>query len=152
MRPKVNLWESNTERDVLDAEHYAYNRFAAPVTHRRIVTLDKLEGYWTIEDIFTGEGRHLFEFFFNFDAGLDVALDDGKRAIAISNGTTFSIVPAGVPGLEARIEPRWVSPAFKTRLSSSAIIYSLSAEVPLNVSFELLVSREIPPTQLVDRS
>lgn len=139
VRPKVNLWESNPERDVLDAEHYAYKRLAAPVTHRRIVTLDKREGCWTIEDIFTGEGRHLFEFFFNFDSGLEVALDDRQRATAIGSGTTFSIVPASVPGLEARIEPRWVSPAFKTRLTSSAIIYSLSAEVPLKVTFELLV-------------
>lgn len=141
VRPKVNLWKSDSERDVLDAEHYSYNRLAAPVTHRRIVTLDKRKGHWTIEDIFTGEGRHLVEFFFNFDSGLDVALDDHKRATVIGNGTTFSIVPASVPGLEAKIEPRWVSPAFKTRLSSSAIIYSLSAEVPLKVTFELLVSR-----------
>jgi len=139
VRPKVNLWESSPERDVLDAEHYAYKRLAAPVTHRRIVTLDKRAGSWTIEDIFTGEGRHLFEFFFNFDSGLDVALDNHKRATVIDSGTTFSIVPGSVPGLEARIEPRWVSPAFKTRLSSSAIIYSLSAEVPLKVTFELLV-------------
>lgn len=141
VRPKVNLWESNPERDVLDAEHYAYNRYTAPVTHRRIVTLDKRAGFWTIEDIFTGEGRHLFEFFFNFDSGLEVALDDHKRATVIGNGTTFSIVPASVRGLEAQIEPRWVSPAFKTRLTSSAIIYSLSAGVPLKVTFELLVSR-----------
>lgn len=142
VRPKVNLWDSNTERDVLDAEHYAYKRLAAPVTHRRIVTLDKRKEYWTIEDIFTGEGRHLFEFFFNFDSGLDVALDDNKRATVIGNETTFSIVPASVPGLEAKIEPRWVSPAFKTRLSSSAIIYSLSLDVPLKVSFELHAWRE----------
>lgn len=142
VRPKVNRWESNPERDVLDAEHYAYDRLAAPVTHRRIITLDKRESCWTIEDIFTGEGRHLFEFFFNFDCGLNVALDDHHRATVIGDGTTFSIVPARLPGLEAQIEPRWVSPAFKTRLSSSAIIYSLSAEVPLKVTFELLASRE----------
>lgn len=142
VRPKVNLWESSPERDVLDAEHYAYKRLAAPVTHRRIFTLDKRAGFWTIEDIFTGEGRHLFEFFFNFDSGLNVALDNHERATVIDSGTTFRIEPAGVPGLEARIEPRWVSPAFKTRLSSSAIIYSLSAVVPLKVSFELFVSRE----------
>jgi hypothetical protein len=142
VRPKMNLWQSDSERDVLDAEHYSYQRLAAPVTHRRIVTLDKRKGYWTIEDIFSGEGRHLCEFFFNFDAGLDVALDENKRAIAVGNGTTFSIVPAAAPELEAKIEPRWASPAFKTRLRSSAIIYSLSANVPLRVSFELLVRSE----------
>lgn len=142
VRPKVNLWQSDAERDVLDAEHYAYQRLAAPVTHRRVVTLDKREGYWTIEDNFTGEGRHLFEFFFNFDAGLDVALDETNCATANGNGATFSIVPSPALKLEVKIEPRWVSPAFKTRLESSAIIYSLSAEVPLKVTFELFVSRK----------
>lgn len=142
VRPKVNLWQSAAERDVLDAEHYAYQRLAAPVTHRRIVTLDKREGYWTIEDIFTGEGRHLFEFFFNFDAELDVALDETNCATARGNGAIFSIAPSCALKLEGKIEPRWVSPAFKTRLESSAIIYSLSAEVPLKVAFKLFVSSE----------
>jgi hypothetical protein len=127
---------------VLDAEHYAYRRFISPVTHRRIVTLDKREGYWTIEDIFTGEGCHLFEFFFNFDAGLEVTIDEFNRATARADTSMFVIAPSCALELDARIEPRWVSPAFKTRLNSSAIIYSLSADVPLKVTFELLVSSE----------
>ena len=57
VRPQVNLWESSAERDVLDAEHHAYQRLASPVTHRRIVTFDKREGSWSIRDVFTGEGR-----------------------------------------------------------------------------------------------
>lgn len=142
VRPKVNLWLSDDEHDVLDAEHYAYQRLASPVTHRRIITLDKREEYWTIEDIFTGEGTHLFEFLFNFDAGLDLDIDENNQATATCSGTTFSIVPSRAPKLELKIEHRWVSPAFKTRLQSSAIIYSLSAEVPLKVAFELSVSRK----------
>lgn len=140
VRPKVNAWQSDAERDVLDAEHYAYHRLPAPVTHRRIVTLDKREGHWTIEDIFTGKGRHLFEFFFNFDAGLQVTIDEGNRAIASDSGMTFIVAPSR-SSFQAAIEPRWVSHAFKTRSSSSAIIYSLSADVPLKVTFELSLSR-----------
>jgi hypothetical protein len=140
VRPQVISWESSDERDVLDAEHHGYHRLASPVTHRRVVTFNKREGYWMIEDNFTGEGQHRFEFFFNFDAGLEVTLDDDKHAIARDKGTSLTIVPAIKQTLDARIEPRWVSPAYGTRLNSSAIIYSLTSKVPLNVSFQLLCS------------
>jgi heparinase II/III-like protein len=141
VRPQVNLWESTAERDVLDAEHHAYGRLAQPVTHRRIVTLDKREGYWTIKDIFTGEGRHRFEFFFNFDAGLEVTLDATNRATARDARATLTIIPASDYKVDAKIESRWVSPAYGLRVKTSAIIYSLTAKVPLEVSFQLLASK-----------
>ncbi|MEK6320286.1 MAG: alginate lyase family protein [Acidobacteriota bacterium] len=141
VRPLVNSWESTAERDVLDAEHHAYARLAQPVTHRRVVTLDKREGCWFIQDIFTGEGRHRFEFFFNFDAGLEVTLDESNRATARGEKAGLTIVPVSNHTLEAKISSRWVSPAYGIRLNSSAIIYSLAAEVPLEVSFQLLASK-----------
>ena len=141
VRPRVNLWESSAERDVLDAEHHAYQRLASPVTHRRIVTFDKREGSWLIRDIFTGEGMHRFEFFFNFDAGLQVTIDEAKRSTAQDEGASLTIVPFCDFELEARIEPRSVSAAYGTRQNSSAIIYSLTAQVPLEVSFQLRVYR-----------
>lgn len=140
VRPHVNLWESTSERDVLDAEHYAYQRLSSPVTHRRIVTLDKREGYWIIKDIFTGKGRHRFEFFFNFDVGLEVTIDASNRAIARDERAALTIVPACDHKLEAMIESRGVSPTYGIRVASSAIIYSLAADVPLEVSFQLLPS------------
>ena len=137
VRPRVNLWESNAERDVLDAEHYAYRRLASPVTHRRIVTLDKREGSWTIRDVFTGKGRHRFEFFFNCDAGLEVAVERSGRATVAGENAVLTIVPVCEHELESTIAPRWVSKSYGTRQNSSVIIYSLVAAVPLEVSFHL---------------
>jgi hypothetical protein len=141
VRPKVNRWESTSERDVLDAEHHAYARLVEPVTHRRVVTFEKREGYWILEDTFTGRGRHRFEFFFNFDAGLEVGFDSGKRVTARGESATLTIVPSADHELQAKIEDRWVSSAYGTRSSSSAIIFSLSADLPLRVNFHLLVSK-----------
>jgi Heparinase II/III N-terminus/Heparinase II/III-like protein len=141
VQPRVNRWESNAERDVLDAEHHAYTRLPEPVTHRRVITFDKREGCWIIEDVFTGEGRHSFEFFFNFDAGLEVEIDADNRAIARDQNSALTIVPFCDLELEARIEPRSVSPSYGTRLNSSAIIFGLAAETPLRVRFQLLLSR-----------
>ena len=139
VRPLVNLWESNEQCDVLDAEHHAYERLPKPVIHRRVVTFSKREGHWTIDDIFTGLGSHLFEFFFNFDAELTVTLDDLNCATARHGNMAMAVMPTTEHRLEAKIEPRWVSPAYGTRLTSSAIIYSLTAEAPLRVSFLLRV-------------
>ncbi|MEK6299578.1 MAG: alginate lyase family protein [Acidobacteriota bacterium] len=141
VRPQVNRCESTAGRDVLDAEHHAYLRLTEPVTHRRIITFEKREGYWIIEDTFTGRGRHRFEFFFNFDAGLEVSGDSGNRVTARGESASLTIVPSAEHDLEAKIEDRWVSPAYGTRLSASAIIFALSADVPLRVTFHLLVSR-----------
>jgi hypothetical protein len=137
VRPRINHWESDGERDLLDAEHYAYRRLADPVTHRRIVTFDKRAGFWIVEDIFTGEGLHLFEFFFNFDGGLEVTLGGRNCATGSNASAALTIVPVSDHKLEARTEERWVSPAYGIRLRSSAIIYNLAAEVPLKVTFEL---------------
>jgi len=139
VRPRVNRWESNDERDVLDAEHHAYQRLREPIIHRRVITLEKREGRWTIEDFFTGKGNHFFEFFFNFDAGLEIEVDSDNRAIA-SDGKSMMIV-APDRSLETRIEPRGVSPAYGTLLKSSAIIFELTAEAPCKVKFDLSVAR-----------
>jgi hypothetical protein len=130
VRPHVNLWESTAERDVLDAEHYAYQRLASPVTHRRVVTLDKREGYWIIRDIFTGEGSHRFEFFFNFDAGLEVTIELDKSIVACDQQSALAIVPASRHALETELTERWVSPSYGTRNRSSGIIFRLNAEAP----------------------
>jgi hypothetical protein len=137
VRPKVNSWQSDSERDVLDAEHYAYNRLAAPVTHRRIVTLDKREGYWTIEDSFTGEGRHLFEFFFNFDAGLEVRIEQG-RAVARAERSALAVVPSAAHAFETELSERSISPSYGTRVTSSGIIFRLNVEVPFENAWLLI--------------
>lgn len=130
VRPRVNRWESNAERDVLDAEHHAYTRLAEPVTHRRVITFDKRKGYWMIQDFFTGEGRHLFEFFFNFDAGLEVRVEENKRVVASDERVALAIVLASSHAFETELTERWVSPAYGTRIRASGIIFRLNVGVP----------------------
>ncbi len=135
VRPHVNLWESTTARDVLDAEHYAYRRLASPVTHRRVVTLDKRKGYWIIKDIFTGEGRHRFEFFFNFDFELDSRVEADKTVVVWDRQSALAIVPASSHAFEPEPTVRWVSLSYGARIRSSGIILRVNAEAPFeNVS------------------
>ncbi|MCI0488098.1 MAG: heparinase II/III family protein [Blastocatellia bacterium] len=130
VKPVVNRWESTGERDLLDAEHYGYVHGAQPVVHGRVVTFDKREGYWTIEDRFTGKGSHRLEFFFNFDAGLEIEIDSELRAIALGGDSRLAIVPVSDHPFEMKEEERWVSLSYGTRARASAIIYSLRALLP----------------------
>ncbi|MEW6125513.1 MAG: alginate lyase family protein [Acidobacteriota bacterium] len=134
--PKINEWQSNAEFDLLEAEHHAYLRLAEPVTHRRIITFNKIERYWLLDDIFTGRGNHLFEFFFNFDAGLKIHIQEPDRVIAESKSVALALIPLdrqsasdATPLAELKRTCRWVSPSYRTRLPSSGIIYRLRADV-----------------------
>ena len=141
VRPRVNTWESTDARDVLDAEHDAYQRLAEQVLHRRIITFDKREAFWMIQDQFTGEGTHQFEFFFNFDSGLEVSIESDGRAVARDERAAIQIAPATDNSFQIKITSRWVSPSYGTRLHSSAIMYGLQASVPFKNVFLIVPYR-----------
>jgi hypothetical protein len=92
------------------------------------VTFHKVEGFWVVEDLFVGSGLHSFEFFFNFDAGLEVILS-GNRAIARGQLGQMALIPIGPLG--GRLVTRWVAPSYGTRKRASGIIYTLLASTPL---------------------
>lgn len=165
--PKINEWRSNAEFDRLDAEHDAYSRLAEPVTHRRVLTFLKNQGYWLLEDIFSGSGNHLFEFFFNFDAGLKIILSEHHQVIAKGRTSALAIMPVANlmnvdryphPPIqqdfkfELRRSSRWVSPSYRTRLRSSGIIYRLRATVPFISTFVLVPFRLEDESRVVDIS
>lgn len=141
VKPVINRWESNAECDVIEATHYGYATLEAPVTHRRTVTFDKRDFYWKVEDQLTGEGEHLFEFFFNFDAGLKVEIMGDGRVLAESTDDALAIVSLSEHDYEIVEEERWVSPSYGTRVRSSAIIFRLRASTPCENLFLLIPYR-----------
>jgi hypothetical protein len=131
VQPRVYEWESRDEFDRLRASHFGYWEGSSPVEHTRMAEFHKQEGYWVISDLFTGEGEHLFEFFFNFDSGLEVATEHRGRAIARGAQAGLAIVPVSNLGWEIVKSGRWVSLAYGTRTPASAIIYRLQTRVPV---------------------
>jgi hypothetical protein len=150
VQPRVIRWETTPERDTLEAEHHGYASLPEPVVHRRVITLDKREGYWIIEDSFTGGGSHEFEFFFNFDVGLDVMSESDKRARASDGSVALRVVPVSNNSFDLKIATRWVSPSYGTRMRSSGIIYRLYAEVPFE-NTTLLIPYKLGDEERVER-
>jgi hypothetical protein len=90
-QPRVLEWQSNAEFDQIVAEHCGYHRLATSVTHRRTVTFNKRECSWLIEDEFTGDGEHVFETFFHFEAGLEL-LVRGAEVEARDRGAGVGLI------------------------------------------------------------
>jgi hypothetical protein len=128
VRPKINRWKSDEDRDLLEAEHSAYADLG--VTHRRAVTFDRQKLCWKIEDLFTGSGEHLFELFFNFDAGIEVTIEGEGRALAMSEQAGLLVVCRSGHRMQAEMVERWVSLAYGERARSSGIIYRFQGTVP----------------------
>jgi Heparinase II/III-like protein/Heparinase II/III N-terminus len=139
VRPRVNRWECGDEQDLLDAEHCAHagSQRRDGVVHRRVITFNKLDGYWRVQDSFAGAGEHQFEFFFNFDAGLEVTVAENQRAIAVDDNCGLAIAALPAEGLTVETVERWVSPSYGVKLRSSGIIYRARRKVPF--TFEVLL-------------
>jgi hypothetical protein len=71
-KPRVLAWETAPNIDRVVAEHSGYLRLTSPLTHRRTVLFYRDEGYWLIEDEFSGDGEHECEVRFHFAPGLEV--------------------------------------------------------------------------------
>jgi len=131
----VNRWETSVDQDLLDAQHSGYSRLEHNITHRRILRFNKGLEFWILDDHFTAAAEvpdqaHLIEFFFNFDAGLQVTFEEGDRAFARSRTTALALVPMSGHTFETRIATRWVSLSYGTRKPSFGIMYGLYATIP----------------------
>lgn len=138
VRPRINRWESDSGRDVLDAEHDGYARLPEPVVHRRIVTFDKREGYWTIEDELTGRGEHTFEFCFLFEPGIEVVTGEGGRIAARGRLAELAVIPASAHDLEIEPVSRWVSLSYGKCEPASGVVYRLRQTVPVKSTMLLI--------------
>jgi hypothetical protein len=144
---RINRWESSVEEDIIDAEHYGYTRLEDPIIHRRVLTFNKRLECWVIEDHLTAgleasQQPHLIEFFFNFDAGLQVSFDEKNRALAASRNAALTVIPASGNVFETRVTTRWVSPSYGTRKPSFGIMYSLYSTMPFSNTMLLIPYRK----------
>jgi uncharacterized heparinase superfamily protein len=140
VRPRVNRWESDAGRDVVDAEHDGYARLPEPVTHRRVVTLDKPEGYWIVEDRFDGRGEHTIELVFNFAPELEISEGESGRVVARGRNGILTIAPISGHSFATARAGRWVSRAYGTASPASAMIYRFRARTPFENTTLLIPS------------
>jgi uncharacterized heparinase superfamily protein len=140
---RVLVWESTTERDRVAAEHSGYQRLPEPVTHRRVITFNKPDRCWLIEDELAGKGQHKVATRFHFDSGLDVKLFDNNSVIA---GDEISGVNLLVRSLDldqpAELEAQFTSRHYGSKVESVAACWTTNTSVPCKLRWSIVLLRE----------
>jgi hypothetical protein len=132
--PTVRTWQSNGERDVLEAAHDGYQRLSEPVEHTRRIVFDKSRGWWRIDDTLSGTGEHELELFFHPALHFDIA-DDAVRLHA-PNADLLLFPPLATP---PRREAGWISRGYGLRESAQVLVYAVRARVPLVLRTDLVL-------------
>ncbi len=127
---KIISWESSAEYDFFDAEHYCYHRLADKVTHRRQVLFVKQAGYFIINDILSGGGKHEIEIIFNL-APTQVELSPaGVLKSSNNKGAYMLIIPDTNQQLEAKLTDSWISYVYGAKQATKKMVYSKQLELP----------------------
>ena len=132
---KVNKLETNSGYDFLDAQHSGYKRLSESVTHRRQILFNRKEGYYIIEDILTGEGKHTFDLCFHF-APMKLEIEKENPLVVRSNDkgeANIAIIPMRTEGLKVSIEEGWVSYSYGKKIKMSVAKYSKVARRSLEL-------------------
>lgn len=149
-RPRLLGFEISDVRDTASAEHYGYERLhAGAVTHRRVVTLDKRERFWLVEDTLTGKGEHDFRFFFHLAPGTraHVRADAAVEVCDTITGARLFIIPLDVHD-SPTLEPRWSSRDYGAKEESRAACWTVRARAPLCFRWALVPVRGGEPEEL----
>lgn len=154
--PRVLRWSSNSSSDFFEGEHRGYERLSQPVTHQRLIYLDKLARFWILRDYFLGVGSHAFEIFFHFDLGIEIALPSGHPGAIHARhscGTQLYLAPLFAPHeLKVGVDEGWVSKSYGRRTKAPVACYSVGGEVPLELVFGIYPCGDAhsPQVNLVD--
>jgi uncharacterized heparinase superfamily protein len=130
----VHRWETTLEYDFFDAEHNGYRRLTQPVTHRRQVYFDKIEGWWIIRDLLLGAGSHQLQWNFHFAPEFeDKLICDEGIIYTQTKEANLAIIPASFQNLQSSILPGWVSPSYGVKKTALIGSYSMNKVLPLEM-------------------
>ncbi|MDR3610690.1 MAG: alginate lyase family protein [Ignavibacteriaceae bacterium] len=134
--PEVLKWESCESYDLVVARHTGFKRLNDPVVHQRSITFDKQELSWKVRDELSGEGCHLFEWFFHFDTGIDFNIKDKEVQTNCGDGKNLLFTFSGSQIIVLRKEESYVSKGYGTKERAEVLVVSVHSNCPL----ELIIS------------
>lgn len=138
-RVRVLLWETSNSHDRVVAEHVGYERLSGPV-HRRSVTFDKIDRWWSIEDELIGSGNHSVVVRFHFDADLEVKVFEEKSALAKGASGQQLVICLLSPSdnLQLRLEPQFVSRHYGEKFPSITACWTIQTDLPCQLRWGIV--------------
>jgi len=135
--PEILEWVSTETTDKVVARHTGYLRLKQPVMHQRTICFDKQKINWHIKDELTGEGSHLFEWFFHFDTYIDFTIYKTGIKTICKDGKNLSITFLSNNNLQLRKEKSFVSKAYGTKVESLVLVVAMNSECPQELNIEI---------------
>ncbi|HEX9368659.1 MAG TPA: alginate lyase family protein, partial [Vicinamibacterales bacterium] len=108
--------------------HHGYERLRDPVTHERVIRLQKASGTLEIVDRLSGRGEHDVRWHFHLAPGVGAAPMDATAIALSGQGGRWRLQHP--PGLQASIDPAAYSPSYGVKVPCLAV--TLSARVALD--------------------
>jgi hypothetical protein len=118
-------WTSG-ERDILVAEHHAYERLPDPVVHRRTIDFLKGNRELRITDVLFGNAIHLLQFRLHFHPDVSLSSVNDETFIARSGAVHLRIEL----GAKAEIIDTLYSPSYGVLLQSKGLQIRIHAQLP----------------------
>lgn len=128
---KVNRWQVTTEHDILDVGHNGYRRLKKPIIHVRHIFFNKIDGYWVMKDVLSGDHSHKFDLYIHF-APLEVELDNEFPLVVRTKtqGANLAIIPLETNGVSVEVLKGWVSYQYGVKVKAPVVKYFKSAQAP----------------------
>lgn len=136
-KPRVLQWLVADDRDILEAEHFAYRALPSRITHRRRVELLRPRFSLIITDFLQGSGSHVIESFLHFAPQVLVELSGTQKAIARhQNGSYIVSAEAG----DFSLADTWYSKSYGVKERNKTL--KLTANSMLPTELQITVQRE----------
>lgn len=138
--PKLLTWTTSAEIDQVCVEHIGYRRLRQPITHRRTVTFNKQEGWWLVEDEFSGLGVHNFVTRFHLNSGLEVGLSGDTSVVAYDKMSGAQLMIGALAGLRPELENQFTSKNYYSKEPSITACWRSTSEAPCKFQWILIAA------------
>ncbi len=113
-----------------EGEHSGYRRIG--VMHQR--RFEKQANGWLINDTMTGEGNHELEWFFHFAPECQLKVERLHVQTMFADGPNIRLEITNNQ-LPITVTEGWVSPTYGRRENAPIVVYSMTAKLPMTVTF-----------------
>jgi hypothetical protein len=113
-----------------EGEHSGYRRIG--VMHQR--QFEKQASGWLIRDVVTGAGEHELEWFFHFAPECQLKVEGSCVQTTFADGPNIRLETTNNQ-LPITVTDGWVSPTYGRRENAPIVVYSMTAKLPLTVTF-----------------
>lgn len=128
--PRVLSWSTNASVDLLEAEHFGYERLPDPVVHRRKFMFDKTTNEILITDTLTGHQAHAVLLRLHFHPTVSIEREEKNRYLASNGGHRIRIDTSE----EADVTETLYSPSYGVLQQSTGLQIRLRTALPYTLT------------------